>query len=61
MEGDIAFDKAEIPNQPLLQDEDEQADYSENGMIQFKKSNKKQRANFTFALFVFKRLLIYVS
>ena len=36
VEGDIAFDKAEIPNQPLIQDEDEQADYSENGMIQFK-------------------------
>ncbi|ACE61683.1 tRNA 2-thiocytidine(32) synthetase TtcA [Actinobacillus pleuropneumoniae] len=37
VEGDIAFDKAEIPNQPLIQDEDEQTtDYGENGMIQFK-------------------------
>lgn len=36
VEGDIAFDKAEIPNAPVVQDEDEPNDYTENGVIAFR-------------------------
>ena len=36
IEGDIAFDKAEIPTVPVIQDEDDVADYTENGVISFK-------------------------
>lgn len=36
VEGDIAFDKAEIPSVPVLQDDDEQSDYTESGVIQIK-------------------------
>ncbi|OOR99280.1 tRNA 2-thiocytidine(32) synthetase TtcA [Haemophilus paracuniculus] len=36
IEGDIAFDKAEIPAIPVVQEEDESPDYTENGVIQFK-------------------------
>lgn len=36
VEGDIAFDKAEIPSVPVLQDDDEQNDYTESGVIQIK-------------------------
>ncbi|QIM63117.1 tRNA 2-thiocytidine(32) synthetase TtcA [Pasteurellaceae bacterium Orientalotternb1] len=36
VEGDIAFDKAEIPSVPVVQDDDEQSDYSENGLIHIK-------------------------
>lgn len=35
IEGDIAFDKAEIPSTPAVQDEDDH-DFAENGLIQFK-------------------------
>ncbi|MGX2947828.1 tRNA 2-thiocytidine(32) synthetase TtcA [Frederiksenia canicola] len=36
VEGDIAFDKAEIPSVPVVQDDDEQSDYTESGVIQIK-------------------------
>ncbi|MFK5162597.1 tRNA 2-thiocytidine(32) synthetase TtcA [Glaesserella parasuis] len=36
VEGDIAFDKAEIPSVPVVQDEDDTADYAESGLIQIK-------------------------
>ncbi|MDO9737410.1 tRNA 2-thiocytidine(32) synthetase TtcA [Glaesserella parasuis] len=36
IEGDIAFDKAEIPSVPVVQDEDDTADYAESGLIQIK-------------------------
>lgn len=36
VEGDIAFDKAEIPKVPVVQDDDETNDYTENGVIAFK-------------------------
>ena len=36
IEGDIAFDKAEIPTTPIVQDEDDVNDYTENGIINFK-------------------------
>lgn len=36
VEGDIAFDKAEIPAIPVVQEEDDSPDYTENGVIQFK-------------------------
>lgn len=36
VEGDIAFDKAEIPNAPVVQDDDEATDYTENGVIAFR-------------------------
>ena len=36
VEGDIAFDKAEIPSVPVMQDDDEQSDYTESGVIQIK-------------------------
>lgn len=36
VEGDIAFDKAEIPSVPVVQDDDEQSDYTERGVIQIK-------------------------
>lgn len=36
VEGDIAFDKAEIPSVPVVQEEDDTADYVENGLIQIK-------------------------
>ncbi|AWY45711.1 putative ATPase [Glaesserella parasuis 29755] len=36
IEGDIAFDKAEIPSAPVVQDEDDTADYAESGLIQIK-------------------------
>ena len=36
VEGDIAFDKAEIPSVPVAQDEDDAIDYAESGLIQIK-------------------------
>ncbi|MCT8534856.1 tRNA 2-thiocytidine(32) synthetase TtcA [Glaesserella parasuis] len=36
VEGDIAFDKAEIPSAPVVQDKDDAADYAESGLIQIK-------------------------
>lgn len=36
IEGDIAFDKAEIPSAPVVQDKDDAADYAESGLIQIK-------------------------
>lgn len=36
VEGDIAFDKAEIPSVPVVQDDDGQSDYMESGVIQIK-------------------------
>ncbi|MEE6031154.1 tRNA 2-thiocytidine(32) synthetase TtcA [Avibacterium paragallinarum] len=39
IEGDIAFDKQELPTAPLFQDEDEQTDFSQNEMISFKEVN----------------------
>lgn len=36
VEGDIAFDKADIPAVPVVQDEDDAPDYTGNGMINFK-------------------------
>ncbi|MFZ7216633.1 tRNA 2-thiocytidine(32) synthetase TtcA [Avibacterium avium] len=36
VEGDIAFDKQDLPTTPLFQDEDEQTDFSQNEMISFK-------------------------
>ncbi|WP_373818133.1 tRNA 2-thiocytidine(32) synthetase TtcA, partial [Glaesserella sp.] len=36
VEGDIAFDKAEIPAVLIVRDEDETNDYTENGVISFK-------------------------
>ncbi|QLB21388.1 tRNA 2-thiocytidine(32) synthetase TtcA [Vespertiliibacter pulmonis] len=36
IEGDIAFDKADIPQQPIIQDEDELNDYTDSGVIQIK-------------------------
>lgn len=33
VEGDIAFDKAEIPSVPVVQDDDESSDYAEQGVI----------------------------
>ncbi|WP_373777369.1 tRNA 2-thiocytidine(32) synthetase TtcA [Glaesserella sp.] len=36
VEGDIAFDKAEIPAVLIVRDEDETNDYAENGVISFK-------------------------
>ncbi|MFZ7233234.1 tRNA 2-thiocytidine(32) synthetase TtcA [Avibacterium avium] len=39
IEGDIAFDKQDLPTAPLFQDEDEQTDFSQNEMISFKEVN----------------------
>lgn len=36
IEGDIAFDKQDLPTAPLFQDEDEQTDFSQNEMIAFR-------------------------
>lgn len=36
VEGDIAFDKADIPQHPIIQDEDELNDYTDSGVIQIK-------------------------
>lgn len=36
IEGDIAFDKAEIPSMPLMQDDDDLPNYTENGVISIK-------------------------
>ncbi len=36
VEGDIAFDKQDLPATPLFQDEDEQTDFSQNEQITFK-------------------------
>ncbi|MFQ1022374.1 tRNA 2-thiocytidine(32) synthetase TtcA [Avibacterium paragallinarum] len=36
IEGDIAFDKQDLPTAPLFQDEDEQSDFSQNEMIAFR-------------------------
>lgn len=36
IEGDIAFDKADIPQQPIIQDEDELNDYTNSDVIQIK-------------------------
>ncbi|MFQ1015864.1 tRNA 2-thiocytidine(32) synthetase TtcA [Avibacterium paragallinarum] len=39
IEGDIAFDKQDLPTAPLFQDEDEQTDFSQNEMIAFREVN----------------------
>ncbi|MFU2077476.1 tRNA 2-thiocytidine(32) synthetase TtcA [Avibacterium endocarditidis] len=36
IEGDIAFDKQDLPTAPLFQDEDAQTDFSQNEMIAFR-------------------------
>ncbi|WP_373766518.1 tRNA 2-thiocytidine(32) synthetase TtcA [Glaesserella sp.] len=36
VEGDIAFDKADIPAVPVIQEEDDLADYTESGVIAFR-------------------------